>query len=129
MNKTTTIVAATFIMLAAAGCSSKTTENSQESPRAVAETIFNTAKSGNYDALASLIDSEADSDSKMIAQAAVDKKIQEEFKTHFKNGKIVGDPVINGDKASVNILFGPDGDKEETFEMVKREGRWYLQSF
>lgn len=129
MNITTTIVAATFIIMAAAGCNSKTTENSQASPRAVAETIFNSAKSGNYDGLAALIDTEADNDSKMIAQAVVDKKIQEEFKTYFKSGKVVGDPVINGDKASVNILFGPDGDKEETFEMVKRDGRWYLQSF
>lgn len=129
MNKTTTIVAVAFAIIAGTACNSTKTENPQASPRSVAETIFNAAKNGSYDGLPALIDTDADSDSKMIAQAATDKKVQEEFKTYFKNGKVVGEPVINDDKASVNILFGPEGEKEETFEMVKRDGKWYLQSF
>ncbi len=129
MIKTTTIVAVAFVFIAGASCNSTKTESPQASPRAVAETIFNAAKNGSCEGLPALIDTNADGDSKMIAQAATDKKIQEEFKTYFKKGKVVGEPVINEDKASVNILFGPDGNKEETFEMVKKDGKWYLQSF
>lgn len=129
MNKTTTIVAIAFAIMAGAACNSAGTQNPQDSPRSVAETIFNAARSGNYDGLPVLIDADADSDSKMIAQAVTDKNIQEEFRTHFKNGKVVGEPVIKDDRASVNILFGPGGDKEETFEMVRKDGKWYLLSF
>lgn len=123
----------TIIFLAMAttfmtACSSKA-KDTQADPRSVAEAIFDAAKSGNYKDLAVLIDTDADSDSKMIAQVATDKAMQEEFKKYFSTGKVKGEPVINGEKASVNILFGPDRAKEETFEMVHKNGKWYLVSF
>ncbi len=101
----------------------------QADPKQVAESIFDAAKSGHYEGLAVLVDTEADSDSKMIAQVAADASLQNEFKKYFSKGKVSGEPTIEGEKASVKILFGPDGDKEETFEMVKKNGKWYLQSF
>ncbi|AXY76366.1 hypothetical protein D3H65_21250 [Paraflavitalea soli] len=101
----------------------------QADPRSVAEAIFDAAKSGNCQGLAALVDTEADSDSKRIAQASADKASQEEFQKYFAKGKVSADPVISGDKASVNILFGPDGTREETFEMTRKEGKWYLTSF
>lgn len=101
----------------------------QSSPKALAEAIFNAAQSGNYNGLPALIDADADGDSKRIALAASDPATAQEFQQYFSKGKVNGEPVITGDKASVNILFGPDGTKEETFEMVKKEGKWYLQSF
>ena len=109
--------------------SSNTGKDPQADPRSLAETIFDAAQSADYTGLAALVDSEADNDSKMIAQVATDKTLQEEFKKHFSKGKVAGEPVINGDNASVNILFGPDGKKEETLEMVKKNGKWYLMSF
>ena len=112
------------------GCnSSNNSKDPQADPRSLAETIFDAAQNGHYSSLAALIDAEADSDSKIIAQVAADKALQEEFKKHFAKGKVSGEPVIIGDNASVNILFGPDGNKEETFEMVKKNGKWYLLSF
>ena len=110
-------------------CGGGEQKNVQDNPKAVAEAIFDAAKNSNYTGLAALIDTDADNDSKMIAQAATDEKIKEEFNKYFSKGKVSGEPVINGEKASVSILFGPDGDKEETFEMVKKNGKWYLQSF
>jgi hypothetical protein len=109
-------------------CSSKPTDV-QADPRSVAEAIFDAAQSGNCEGLAILVDTEADGDSKRIAQVATDKSMQEDFKKYFAKGKVAADPVITGDKASVNILFGPDGSKEETFEMVRKDGKWYLSSF
>jgi len=108
---------------------SETTTDPQSSPAAVAETIFSAAQNGDFNGLAALIDTEADKDSRMIGSVAADPTLQEEFKKHFSKGKVNGVPVVNGQRASVNILFGPDGDREETFEMVQKYGKWYLQSF
>jgi len=108
---------------------SKAAKAAQADPRSVAEAIFDAAKSGNYGGLAELIDADADSDSKMIAKVATDKSVQEEFKKYFSKGKVTGEPTVSGETASVNILIGPDGTKEETFQMVLKNGKWYLQSF
>lgn len=105
------------------------TADPQFSPEAVAETIFRAARNGDFSGLAALIDAEADKDSRMIGSVAADPALQEEFKKHFSRGKVNGVPSVNGHRASVNILFGPDGDRQETFEMVQKEGKWYLQSF
>ena len=112
----------------ATGCNSSP-KDPQSDPKALAEAIFAAARSGNYSTLPALIAADADGDSKMIAQAASDQNIQTEFKKHFEKGKVSDEPVVNGDAASVNILFGPDGTKEETFEMVRKDGKWYLHSF
>jgi hypothetical protein len=127
MKKTIMIISiATAVVFTA--CNSKPSDP-QSSPKALAEAIFNAAKTGSYETLPALIADDADGDSKRIAQTASDTVIAQQFQQYFSKGKVNGEPVINGDKASVNILFGPDGTKEETFEMIKKEGKWYLQSF
>ena len=108
---------------------SKEAKDVQADPRSVAEAIFDAARSGNYGGLAVLIDANADTDAKMITQVSADKTIQDQFKEHFSKGKVSAEPVVSGETASVNILFGPDGTKEETFEMVRKNGKWYLKSF
>ena len=118
-------IAACFVFMA---CNNKPMDP-QSNPKALAEAIFNAAKNGNYDALPALIADDADGDSKRIAQAVSDTATAKQFQQYFSKGKVNGEPVINGDKASVSILFGQDGAKEETFEMIKKNGKWYLQSF
>jgi len=128
--KKATILIAFVAALAITGCGGDSKKaDSQSTPGAVAETIFDAAKSGKYDGLPALIDADADGDSKRIASVATDPATQVEFKKYFEKGKVNGEPLIDGDKASVKILFGPDGDKEETFEMVKKDNKWYLKSF
>lgn len=124
--KQTIVWVMTAIIIAA--CSGKP-KDVQADPRSVAEAIFEAAQSGNCQGLAALVDTEADGDSKRIAKASTDKTTQEEFQQYFSKGKVSADPVISGDKASVNILFGPDGTREETLEMVRKDGKWYLMSF
>lgn len=102
----------------------------QSTPQALAEGIFAAAKSGDLALLAPVAAKDADGDSRSVAKAAsAEAKQQAEFRAYFSTGKISGEVKIEGDKASVPILFGPDGTKPETLEMVKVDGRWYLQSF
>ncbi|HEX6193035.1 MAG TPA: hypothetical protein VFZ42_11760 [Chitinophagaceae bacterium] len=126
MKSTIILLTMVTTIFSACGDSKK---DAQADPGSVAEAIFDAAKTGNYKGLSALIDTDADNDSKMIGQVETDTNLQEGFKKHFAKGKIAADPTINGDKASVNILFGPDGTTEETFEMVLKNGKWYLVSF
>jgi hypothetical protein len=54
--------------------------------------------------------------------------MEDGFATNFEFGKVAGAAEISGDKAIVPIKFGPNGDKQETFQLVKRGNRWYLSS-
>jgi hypothetical protein len=101
------------------------------SPKALAESIFAIAKSGDLAQLAGVADPvDADGDSKNVANVATAPAArQEDFRKHFGTGKVSGEVKLAGDQASVPILFGPDGTRAETLEMVKRGDRWHLRSF
>ena len=113
-------------------CKGKSGGGDQSTPQGVAEIIFSAAKSGDFGALKNLCDAtlEPDGDSKKICEVPDgDEKLKSSFKDYFSKGKVVGDPSIEGDKAAVKVLFGPDGTKEETFNMAKKDGKWYMVSF
>lgn len=104
----------------------------QSTPAGAANMIFNAASSGDYSKLKGLCDAslESDTDSKKICEVADgDEELKTMFKEHFSKGKVVGTPTIEGDDAKVAIMFGPDGTKEETFNMKKKDGKWYIMSF
>jgi hypothetical protein len=101
----------------------------QSTPAGTAELIFNAARTGDYSRLKEAIAATADEDGKMIASVEADKLLQESFKTYFAKGMVNGEPVISGNRAEVKIKFGPDGKKEETFNMILLNGKWYLESF
>jgi len=106
--------------------------NEQGTPVAVANMIFDAAKSGDYSKLKGLCDAsmEPDGDSKKVCEVADgDQKLKDMFKEYFSKGKVVGEATIEGDNAEVKVLFGPDGTKDETFKMKKKDGKWYLMSF
>jgi hypothetical protein len=101
------------------------------SPRALAESIFAIAKGGDLSLLPPIADPvDPDGDTKDIAEIAkAPAERQAEFRRFFGPGRVTGEPKVEGDRAEVPILFGPNGDKPETFRMVRRDGRWHLQSF
>ena len=104
----------------------------QSTPKGVAEIIFGAAKSGDYSQLKDLCDAalESDADSKHICDVTTgDDELKANFKEHFSKGTVTGEAVIEGDNAKIDILFGPDGTKKETFNMTKKDGKWYLVSF
>jgi hypothetical protein len=104
-------------------------EVDQSTPEKVVEAVFNAAKSGDIDHLKGLCDpkGENDGDTKRICQLT--EADAAEFMEYFKKGKVNGEAQIDGDKASVPILFGPEGKTKETMIVVKRGDKWYLYSF
>ncbi len=119
-------------LIACNGASGSGSGGDQTTPTGVANMVFDAAKSGDYSKLKSLCDDslEPDGDSKKVCGVADgDDEYKKMFKEYFSKGKVVGEATIEGDDAKVNILFGPDGTKEETFNMKKKDGKWYLMSF
>lgn len=53
----------------------------------------------------------------------------EEFVKYFKDGQLNGSVEINGNKAAVSFLFGPNARRKETMNMILIDGSWYLASF
>lgn len=105
--------------------------NFQSDPKAVVQEVFNAAKTKDYSNLALLLDPEGESDDPTTNICNVAKAIKErelEFIEYFKLGQVTGEPVIIGNTAEVQIKFGPDGTKDETFFLVQRNGLWYLGS-
>jgi len=100
------------------------------SPTKVTEAVFAAAASGNTDQLKTLCDpsGEGDGDTKDICGLTSTSAKFGEFKEYFAKGKATKE-TISGDDAEVAILFGPDGAKDETMKLVRRDGKWYLSSF
>jgi hypothetical protein len=119
----------TFVLLT--GCTSDAASKlDQTSPKGLAEGIFAAARGGDLAALAGIAATDADGDAKQVAGVgAAEAETQQRFRDHFAKGKVNGDAKVDGDKAEVPILFGPDGTRPETLNMVLVNGVWQLQSF
>jgi len=114
------------------GCKGKSGGGDQSTPEGAANMIFTAAKSGDFGPLKDLCDAslEPDSDSKKICEVpSGDEELKSKFKEYFGQGKVVGSAVIEGDRAKVSVMLGKDGTKEESFNMAKKDGKWYLVSF
>jgi|GEM_PF-673094 len=106
----------------------------QTKPEGVVSAIFEAAKSGDCAPLKALLppSGNCDGDVKRICGVAeADPKSQSNFRSFFQKGKVDGKAKISADgkKAQVNFLFGADGTKTETMNLVKEGGKWYLASF
>lgn len=106
--------------------------SNQADPAWVVNQIFKAAKNSEYEILLKLCDpkGEGDSDTRNICSTYISPiEARDQFNTYFKFGQIIGKPVIVEDQAKVQIKFGPNGDKDETMNLVNRDGKWYLSSF
>ena len=102
----------------------------QSKPENVLQAVFDCAKSGALAKLKGLASSTADGDVKNVcAVSEAPQEVQADFKKHFATGKIVGAARVEGDRAAIGFLFGPDGSKDETMNLVRENGRWFLDSF
>lgn len=128
----TSFLIVTIILTACKGGSGKSSPGDQTTPTGVANMIFDAAKSGDYSQLKNLCDASltSDGDSRKVCEVETgDEKYRASFKEYFSTGKVVGEPTIEGEEAKVKITFGPDGTKEETLNMQKKDGKWFLYSF
>lgn len=106
--------------------------NPQSDPKKVVEMIFTAAKTGNLNPLMNICDplGEGDGDTRSLCKVAnATPEGQEEFKEYFKFGQVIGNAVIDGNRAVVQFKFGPQGNRDETMNLVNRNGLWYLSSF
>ena len=104
----------------------------QDHPKKVLETVFEMAQRRNYAKAIFLADpyDENDTDVDRISFiASSPKDVKDKFTNNFKNGRIIGEPFMNTNTASIEFLFGPNADKKETMKFVKRKDSWYLSSF
>jgi hypothetical protein len=103
-----------------------------KSPEWVVGQVFIAAKTRNFHLLDNLCDPQGQGDGQTRAMCELSTSGNSEFESafisSFEFGKVNGSAEISGDRAIVPIKFGPYGDKEETFRLVKRGNRWYLSS-
>ncbi|MDP7654075.1 MAG: hypothetical protein QF757_05315 [Candidatus Marinimicrobia bacterium] len=139
----TTALIITSLMLVV-GCSSDGIEtadkeaatNFQSTPKAVMEEIIRAANTEDYSNLPLLCapDGSGDRDTRKYICAIndADDAGKKEFISYYKTAKITGEATIEGNNASIPFWFnhpGGEGRSNETMNMVKIEGKWYLSSF
>lgn len=111
----------------------KTSTDIHDDPLSVVQAVFDAAKSGDLSILSELCDptGAGDGDTKSLCSINNNssQRGKEGFINYFKNGKITSNAVISGNRATVKFKFGPDGTKDEEFELNLVAGKWYLSSF
>ncbi len=100
-------------------------------PVSVLQAVFAAAQTEDFAVLSSLCDprGENDDDTALICAITADHPDKDSFVEYFAQAKVTGDAAIDGDRAEIPFLFGPDGDQEETMGLVQRDGKWYLFDF
>lgn len=130
MKKAVLIFAISLLWLNMSQCGQSTPKGpDQSTPQGTMKIIFAAAQTGDFESLRGLCDpsGKGDGDTKRYICGAANAP--EEFVKYFAKAQLDGSPKIEGDRAAVPFLFGPDGHKKETMNMVKRDGKWYLSSF
>ena len=82
----------------------------QTNPKWVVEQVFLAAKTEDYSKLQNFCDPEGEGDGDtrdICAVSTADAEMQAGFRDYFKSG-LAGETKVDGDKAMVDILFGPD---------------------
>ncbi|MES0489693.1 MAG: hypothetical protein ABUK01_06870 [Leptospirales bacterium] len=112
-------------------------------PMAVMDTLFESAKIGKFSQLGGLCDPMQENDGDTDCICAIDplyephkcserqkKEINAKtFVEYFQTAKTKGSPEVDADHAKIEFLFGPEAKVEETMNLVRRDGFWYLSSF
>jgi hypothetical protein len=104
----------------------------QKNPESVMKYIFESAKKGDFKDFRNLCDpyGENDRDVSSICYAELlSEKRKKELQDMFKNGRIIGEPVITENTAKIEFAYGLSSNKLEKMGMIKRNNLWYLSSF
>ena len=113
----------------------------QSNPESVLKEVFRAANEQDFSNLNKLCppDNSNDGDTqKYICDiASASEKIQEEFITYFKTGKITAEIKYSSSHQGFEIAFVPfnfnysggASQGNETMRMVNIDGKWYLSSF
>lgn len=94
--------------------------------------LFESARTEDYSKLQFLCDpyGENDSDSNSLCFIEIVAEDHKKwFVDNFKNGRIMGVPLIQNDIATVEIAYGTNSNKLEKIKLIKRLDKWYFYSF
>ena len=100
-------------------------------PVQVVEAIFEAARTGDPSILAELCppDDANDGDTETLCRMTRESEHWEQFVALFSHGEVIGEAVIEMNRATVPFRFGPDGERQEEMRLALNDGRWYLISF
>ena len=101
-------------------------------PAAVTSAVFDAAVSADLSDLPGLCDPRGENDGdtqRYICDMTIDSADWGAFVDAFAKARVSGPAVIGGSTARVPFLFGPDGTRQETMNLILRDGKWYLSSF
>ena len=104
----------------------------QDKPEDVMKYIFEAAKKGDFSNFQYLSDPYSENDSDVNNLCFAEIKLEQEKKelsANFSNGRIIGEPKIQDDKAEIEFAFGRNSDRLEKMSLIKRNDKWYLMGF
>jgi hypothetical protein len=104
----------------------------QKEPKKLVKYVFKAMKNENYQKLRHLCDPYMENDSDVNGICLVNilpKDKISRIRDNFKNGRIIGEPKIEQNKANLEIAIGPESKRLEKLKLVKRNDFWYLLSF
>tara|TARA_R110002050_G_scaffold109799_4_gene221502 strand:- start:1432 stop:2172 length:741 start_codon:yes stop_codon:yes gene_type:complete len=103
----------------------------QSSPRGTIEHLFYAAKNEDYSKVRHLLDpyGEYNSDARQICLVEMLPSDQKsEWKMIFENGRIMSDPIINENRAEVEVAIGANSNRLEKIKLIEHMGKWYILS-
>lgn len=103
----------------------------QNSPERVMNYIFEAAKKEDFSNFKYLCDpySENDSNVNYVCYAGLMlEQGKNELIANFSSGRIIGEPKIQDDRAEIEFAYGPNSDRLEKANLIKRNEKWYLIS-
>jgi hypothetical protein len=99
----------------------------QSTPEGVIQAVLDAAKSQKFETLKNLCTPQATRGAKIICRVPDSgPRIQGFFAQAFSKTTLKGKAEIKGDRAIVTTTGGPRGNQELKFELVKQDGKWYL---
>lgn len=118
-----------IVPLVLLGCS-KAAPPDLSKPQGPIEALVAAAASSSDEHLAGLCDPKRECDRDALELCALKSGAQhwDRFVEQFDDGTPYGQPRVKGDKAEVRFMFD-DGHEIEKFQVVQRDGRWYLAAF
>lgn len=100
-----------------------------KSPKDVVEHLFYGFKNKDFEKFRYLGDPYGEYDEGILWLThleALPEMLREQYFSEFQNPRIMGEPKIEGNRASIEIAIGPSSNKLETINLIKRLDGWYL---
>lgn len=101
----------------------------KKTPEDLMKYIFSAAKKNDLEKFRHLCDpyGENDSDSGSFCYFQMMPQVgRKEMIERIENGRIMGDAIIEDDKASIEVAIGKSSNELVKVNMVRRNGNWFI---